>query len=78
MSWAAMPPEVISGQIYAGAGSGPLYAAVGGIEQPGRRAGHHGDRVDRRNVDADRRLGVDGHGGGSSGGRGPDLHLLAD
>ncbi len=28
MSWAASPPEIISGQIYAGAGSGPLYAAA--------------------------------------------------
>jgi PPE-repeat protein len=28
MSWAASPPEVISGQIYAGAGAGPLLAAA--------------------------------------------------
>ncbi|KKB98088.1 PPE family protein, SVP subgroup, partial [Mycobacterium nebraskense] len=31
MSWAAMPPEIISGEIYGGAGSGPLIATAGAL-----------------------------------------------
>lgn len=31
MSWTGMPPEIISGEIYTGAGSGPLYAAAAAL-----------------------------------------------
>ena len=70
MDFAALPPEINSGRMYSGPGSGPMMEAASGLAKPGRGTVlgggvllFGGHRPDRRQL-AGPRVGIDGGRGG--------------